>query len=301
MSRRAIHYPPALTPVLYLTGAIVAVQAWHAGHAVVAILCLPPLMYVGHMMLITFHEAAHYHLSAKRWFNEARGVVLGIFAFVPLSVYRHVHQFHHARLASEQDAELWPYSRPSVPRWLRVVAAATELTLSWPFTQLQFLLGTFASGRLTKAMRRRIALEYGAMAIGWAFAIAIIAHYGWWEEFFIGYAVPMLGAFNIHAWRKFVEHMGLRSNSPTAAARCIVPRQPLGKLQSAMLLNVNYHSTHHRNGNLHFHELAEATPRVHAADPDALPVFPSYRAALLDMLPTLADPRVGSQWQSNRH
>jgi hypothetical protein len=44
---------------------------------------------------------------------------------------------------------------------------------------------------------------------------------------------------------------------------------------------------------VHFHELADATPRVHAADPNALPVFPSYRAALLDMLPTLADPRVG--------
>jgi fatty acid desaturase len=184
---------------------------------------------------------------------------------------------------------------------VRIVAAATELTLSWPFAQLQFLRGTFASGRLTKAVRRRIALEYVVLALAWALAIAIIAEYGWWQEFAIGYAVPMLGAFNIHAWRKFVEHMGLQSNSPTTAARCIVPERSPGRVLSATLLHVNYHSTHHKNGYLHFHELADATPRVHAADPNALPVFPSYRAALLDMLPTLADPRVGSQWQSSRH
>jgi fatty acid desaturase len=280
---------------------IIGIQAWHAGHAVVAIVCWLPLMYFGHMMLLTFHEAVHYHLSPRRWANEVRGVMIGMFACVPLSVFRHVHQLHHARLASEQDAELWPYSRPSVPRWLRIVAAAAELTLSWPFTQLQFVRGTFASGRLTKAVRRRIALEYAVMAVLWALAIATIAKYGWWEEFAIGYAVPMLGAFNIHAWRKFVEHMGLQSNSPTTAARCIVPERPLGRVASAVLLHVNYHSTHHKNGNLHFHELADATPRVHAADPNALAVFPSYRAALLDMLPALANPRVGSQWQGSRH
>jgi fatty acid desaturase len=301
MSRGAIRYPPALTPVLYVAAMLVAIRAWHAGHEIVTIACWLPLMYLGHMMLLTFHEAAHYHLSANRWMNEVRGVALGIFAVVPLSVYRHVHQFHHARLASEQDGELWPYSRPSAPRWLRILAAATELTLSWPFSQVQFLRDTFASGRLTKAVRTRIALEYALQAGAWALAIATIAKYGWWQEFVIGYAVPMLGAFNIHAWRKFVEHMGLEGNSPTTGVRCIVPERPLGKVQSALLLHVNYHSTHHKNGNLHFHELAAATPRVHAADPAALGVFPSYRAALLHMLPTLADPRVGSQWQTTRH
>jgi len=300
MSRGAIHHAPALTPVLYAAGMIAAIHAWHGGHAALAVAWWLPLMYLGHMMLLTFHEAAHYHLSARRWVNEVRGITLGVFALVPLGVYRHVHQFHHARLASEQDDELWPYNRPSVPRWLRVAAAAAELTLSWPFTQLQFLRGTFASGRLTKAVGTRIALEYALMAVAWVPAIAIIAKYGWWEEFAIAYAVPMLGAFNIHAWRKFIEHMGIQSNSPTAAVRCIVPEGPLGKVQSALLLHVNYHSTHHKNGNLHFHELAAATPRVHAADPNALPVFPSYRAALLHMLPTLADPRVGGQWQDSR-
>jgi fatty acid desaturase len=279
---------------------IAAIQAWHAGHVLVVVVCWLPLMYFGHMLLLAFHEASHYHLSENRWMNEARGIVLGMFAFVPLSVFRHIHQFHHAHLASEQDPELWPYSRPSTPRWLRIVAAATELTLSWPFEQLQFLRGTFASGRLTKAVGRRIALEYALLAIVWGLAIAIIATHGWWQEFAIGYAVPMLAAFNIHTWRKFIEHMGLRSNAATAGARCIVPQRWPGRGVSALLLHVNYHSTHHKNSNLHFHELAGATPRVHAAEPNALPFFPSYRAALLDMLPTLADPRVGGQWQSGR-
>ena len=48
MSRGAIHDPPALTPVLYAAAMMVAIHAWHAGHAIVTVFRWLPLMYLGY-------------------------------------------------------------------------------------------------------------------------------------------------------------------------------------------------------------------------------------------------------------
>jgi fatty acid desaturase len=296
--RWTFRYPPLLTPLLlYVTAMVAAIAAWRSGHPLLVVACWLPMMQLGHMMLLAFHEAVHYHLSSRRWVNEFRGVFLGTVAFIPLSVYRHVHYFHHARLAAEEDPELWPYNKPASPRWLRVLSACIELTLGWGFTQVQFLRGILVSNKRTARLERRIALEYALLASVWALVLAAVAMRGWWEEFLIGYVVPAFGASNVHAWRKFVEHMGLRGNSAMTATRSVVPQRPVGRVLSTILLHVNYHGAHHRHARLHFHGLAKAMPQAHTADPQALPVFPSYFRALLDMLPALANPRVGGQWQ----
>lgn len=296
--RRTFRYPPLLSPLLYAAVMCAAIAAWRGGHRLIAVACWLPMIQLGHMMLLAFHEAVHYNLSRRRWLNEVRGLVLGLFAFVPLSAYRHVHSFHHARLATPDDAELWPYNQPAAPRWFRIVCAGVELTLSWVFTQLQFLRGILVSGRLTASLRRRIALEYMLSVTVWGLVLALVAVQGWWEEFLVGYAVPALGASNLHAWRKFIEHMGLEGNSPLTSTRSVVPQRRVGRALSAILLHVNYHGTHHRHGQIHFYDLPEAAPQVQAAEPQALPVYPSYFRALLDMLPALANPRVGAQWLS---
>jgi fatty acid desaturase len=289
-----------MTPVLYAGTAILAVQAWHAGTWWLLVACWLVMMHAGHMMLLAFHEAVHYHLSKKRWANELRGILLGTFALIPLSVYRHVHRLQHARLACPEDAELWPYNQPRIPRLVRIAAAAAELTLSFPFSQVLFFRGLLVGGRLPSTVRARIAVEYAALFAVWGAALALVAAHGWWQEFAVAYVVPALGAATLQAWRKFIEHVGLEGNSPTTATRCIIPRNAVGKAFSAMMLHENYHSTHHRYGSLHFHDLAAATPPVHAADPRAVRVFPSYFIAMLDMLPALADPRVGAQWPAAR-
>lgn len=293
---RTIHYPPLLSPLLYAVFLCAAIAAWRGGYWLIAVACWLPMMQLAHMMLLAFHEAVHYHLSSRRWLNETRGLILGMFAFMPLSVYRHVHSSHHAGLATQDDAELWPYNTPTAPRWFRLVCAGVELTLSWLFMQIQFLRGLLISDKLTARLVRRIALEYGLLVAVWGLVLAAIAVRGWWEEFLIGYVIPALGASNLHAWRKFIEHMGLEGNSPMTATRSVFPERPVGQAWSAILLHVNYHGTHHRHGQIHFHDLPEAAPQAQAADPQALPVYPSYFRAMLDMLPTLANPRVGSQW-----
>lgn len=296
MQGSVFRYSPLLTPVLYVIAAVVTLATWRAGHPAATVLCWVIMALLGHMALLEFHEACHFHLSSRRWLNEARGIALGTFAFIPLSVYRHVHGWHHARLSTEYDAELWPYNKPSVPRGLRVAAAIVELTLSFPFTQFQFLRGLFVTGRLARGVRTRILMEYLLLVVFWAIAIWIVAAYDWWEEFLVAYVVPALGSASVQVWRKFIEHVGLTGHSPTTSARCVAPQGVVGRVISALMLYENYHSAHHRYGSLHYSLLEVATPEVHAAEPDALPVFPSYFAALLDLLPTLADPKVGAQW-----
>ncbi|HZP89087.1 MAG TPA: fatty acid desaturase [Burkholderiales bacterium] len=273
---------------------------WRAGLWAATVLCWVVMAFIGHIMLLTLHEAAHYHLSRRRWLNEARGMILGTLSFMPLSVYRHVHRWHHARLGTEHDTEVWPYNLPSVPRWLRVATAIVELTISFPFTQVQFLRGLFVVGRVAPRTRMRIALEYLLLVTVWGTAVWIVTVNHWWEEFLVVLIVPALGAANVQVWRKFIEHVGLTGHSAATATRCVAPRDTLGRIVSALMLNENYHSAHHRFGSLHYTELEEATAKVHATDPDALPVFPSYFAAFVHMLPALVDPKVGAQWLHGR-
>ena len=58
-----------------------------------------------HGMLIGFHEASHGLLRKSRRLNEFDGVIIGMFSFLPFSLYRVVHQTHHIHLATERDTE----------------------------------------------------------------------------------------------------------------------------------------------------------------------------------------------------
>jgi fatty acid desaturase len=69
-----------------------------------------------HGMLIGFHEASHGLLRKSRRLNEIDGIIIGVFSFMSLSLYRAAHQLHHAYLATERDIELFcSYALFSVP------------------------------------------------------------------------------------------------------------------------------------------------------------------------------------------
>src|SRR3954468_20174057 len=119
-----------------------------------------------HGMLIGFHEASHGLLRKSRRLNEFDGVILGVFSFLPFSLYRVVHQTHHMHLATEKDTELWPFVRTNAPRWVRLLAAFLELTIGLfysPFIFLRVFLSPNSIVRSRK-VRRRIWLEL-AMAV----------------------------------------------------------------------------------------------------------------------------------------
>src|SRR4029078_8890752 len=105
-------------------------------------LALPLVLVVAHLMhglLIGFHEASHGLLRKSRRLNEFDGVILGVFSFLPFSLYRVVHQMHHMHLATERDTELWPVVITKAPRWARRSAALLELTVGLFYSPLIFL------------------------------------------------------------------------------------------------------------------------------------------------------------------
>src|SRR5689334_2113462 len=79
-----------------------------AGRIAAAALLVLGLGHLMHGHLIAFHEAAHGSLCPVRWLNEGLGILVGLFSFMSLSLFRVVHHGHHAYLTTERDEELWP-------------------------------------------------------------------------------------------------------------------------------------------------------------------------------------------------
>ena len=124
-------------------------------------LVLPLVLVAAHFMhgiLIGFHEASHGLLRKSRRLNEFDGVLIGVFSFLPFSLYRAMHQRHHMHLATERDTELWPFVLPKVPRWARCGAALFELTLGLFYSPFLFLRNFLSRSPVVRSrkVRRRI-------------------------------------------------------------------------------------------------------------------------------------------------
>src|SRR6186997_860611 len=121
-------------------------------------LAVPLVLVVSHLMhgtLIGLHEAAHGLLRKNRRFNEFDGVVISTLSLMSFSLYRVVHQTHHAYLATERDYEFWPLSQTSVPRWKRCLAAFFELNLGLVYSPFVFLRAFFSSRSPVRSKRVR--------------------------------------------------------------------------------------------------------------------------------------------------
>src|SRR5262245_61416620 len=137
-----------------LLAAVVRETLWLA---VVAVLVVAHLM---HGQLIAFHEAAHGLLCPTQSYNDGVGFLIGMLSFTSLSLYRAAHHLHHAYLGTERDEELWPFVRPTSPRWLRRTAAFLELTAGLVWTPLLLLRSFLRPGSPIRGpVRRRIWAE----------------------------------------------------------------------------------------------------------------------------------------------
>lgn len=297
----AFRYPPILNYAAWLILTPAAVFLWQTPCWWLVLFLWPLQAHLGHVLLTGFHEASHYSLARNYWLNELMGILVGIVVFIPLSVYRHLHMYHHSRLGSETDYELWPYTITRYSRPFRVAAAAIELTLGFFFTPLLFLRGALVDGRVSRAVAGRMVAEYVVCLAAWAAALSVIAWHGWWGTFLAAYLLPSMIAGNLQSLRKFVEHMGLTGDTPMTATRTVVHPNSTGKMLSASIHFVNYHGTHHRFGKLAYFDLPSATDRACELESQPLPVYTSYARAFFDMLPSLADPRVGPQWRRECH
>jgi fatty acid desaturase len=266
-------------------------------------LAVPLVLLSAHFMhgiLVGFHEASHGLLRKSRRLNEFDGVLIGIFSFLPFSLYRAVHQMHHMHLARERDTELWPFVRPEISRPARCLAALFELTLGLfysPFLFLRTFVGRTPIVRSRK-VRRRIWQELALTAVSWTLLIGAVAFFGVWKYFLWIYLAPALIAGNLQSWRKYIEHVGLTGNTVNSSTRSIVPKSWFGRVFAHTLLHEPYHGVHHQNAALPHRVLPQFTSVLTPKTPDDVAPFMSYRQALPDLIRSLANPRVGSQWRN---
>ena len=227
-------------------------------------------------------------------------MLLGVFSFMSFSLYRAAHQTHYAYFATERDEELWPFVFTNSPRWSRILAAVLELNVGLLFTPCLFLRSFLRAGSpiRSRKVRRRIWAELVLMVVVvWIGIIAAVSYWQVWHYFGWMYLAPAFIAANLQSWRKYVEHVGLTGGTLNSATRHIVTEGWAGRLVAFTLLHESYHGVHHLHLGLPHAELPGRVAEIMPATPEERPSFPSCRHAVCDVLRSLADPRVGAQWQ----
>jgi fatty acid desaturase len=266
---------------------------------------VPLVLIISHLMhgaAVGFHEASHGLLRKNRRFNEFDGVLIGLMSFMSFSLYRAAHQSHHAHFATEKDEELWPFVFTTTPRWARILAAVLELTCGLLFTPFLFLRTFLRKGSpiRNKRVRKRIWKELGLIVVIWTGIFIAVSHFQLWTYFLWMYLIPTFIAGDLQSWRKYIEHVGLTGNTANSGTRNIVARGWGGRLMAFSLLHEPFHGLHHLHVGLPHAELPKLAPELEPQNPDEIHPFPSYRHALMHLICSLSDPRVGAQWrQSN--
>ena len=266
-------------------------------------LAVPLVLVLSHLMhgvLIGLHEAAHGLLRKNRGFNEFDGVVIGTLSLMSFSLYRVVHQTHHAYLATERDYEFWPLSQTSVPRWKRCLAAFFELNLGLFYSPFVFLRAFLCSPSpvRSKRVRQRIWAELALTVVTWTLILWVISATGVWKYFIWMYLAPALLAANLQSWRKYIEHVGMTGDTVNSSTRSIVARSWMGKVVAFTLLHEPFHGVHHQRAGLPHSVLPQHVEKLQPKKPGERAPYTSYRYALVELVRCLADPRVGPQWRT---
>ncbi|MCA8985072.1 MAG: fatty acid desaturase [Planctomycetaceae bacterium] len=280
-----------------LGGVVILITTWYAGLWPLTVLLWFVVAHFFHTKPLSLHDACHGTLSSNRRMNGIYGVLCGTVSLVPLSVYRHAHAYHHGFMSSDRDPELWPFNVPGTSRGFRMLCAFLEIVFGFIYTPFLFFRSLFVCGSVKKNVRRRILLEYGLIVLFWGSIAVILTKYQWWEPFAIGYFAPLVIAGAYQTLNKYTEHMGLMGETVLSGTRSVIPETLLHKAFSNMLQHVDHHGAHHRYAQIPFYHLPKASPIVYSQRSAENPVFTTYYAAFFDMLPTLADPKVGGQWK----
>ena len=266
-------------------------------------LAVPLVLLVSHFMhgaAVGFHEAAHGLLRRNRRFNEFDGILIGVFSFTSFSLYRAAHQSHHAYLSTERDEELWPFVMVKTPRWLRRLAAFVELTMGLLFTPALFLRSFLRTGSpiRSKKVRRRIWKELILMLVVWITILTSVTYWQVWPYFMCMYVIPEIIAANLQSWRKYIEHMGMTGSTVNGCTRNIIDNGWFGRFVSLTLLHEPYHGAHHLHVGMPHAELPGRASELQPTQPGEPYPFRSYAHAMLDLMRSLRDPRVGEQWKA---
>ena len=292
---------PVVMTIFYLTQIALGFAVYQSFYW----LAVPLVLVSSHLMhgiLIALHEASHGLLRKNRTLNEIDGILIAAFGGMSFSLYRVIHQSHHAHLATERDEELWPFVHPGVSRPARILAAILELGFGMLYTPFLFIRAFVRPGSTIrrKNLRRRIWAEFGVALCLWIVILGAVAWFGVWKYFIWLHLAPAWLAANMQSLRKYIEHVGLLGSTVNSSTRSIVAQGWLGKLVAFTLLHEPFHGVHHRHSGLSHAKLPQFVAILEPARPDEIPPFASYWQAFQDLFRSLADPRVGAQWSIDK-
>jgi fatty acid desaturase len=249
----------------------------------------------------SFHEMAHQTLGHRPRLSIWTGRIIGSFMIIPYTVYRETHIRHHAYLNSPRDWELWPYSDPGASLWFRRLYVWFDVLLA--VVSGPVIYGRIAFSRnspLSARTRRRIYREYAASAAFWAGVWALLI---WLSlrgtiepaKCLPLWYLPLLVAPAFGTLRKFTEHLGMASYDPILGTRTVVGENLVTRLCSYFNFELFVHGPHHRYPRTPHGRLVERLDEFRRERPEmAVPLFSSYRAAFLNVLPWLfQNPGVG--------
>ena len=130
----------------------------------------------------------------------------------------------------------------------------------------------------------------------WGALVGAAAWWNAWTYLIVLYVLPGMLAGNLQSLRKYIEHMGLTGATVLSSTRSVSPSGLLGRLFALSLFNIPYHGVHHQYAGMPQAKMPEFTDLLIPKDERELPPYRGYWRAFRDMLWTLPDPRVGSQW-----
>ena len=244
-----------------------------------------------------FHELAHQSLFPSRNMNIWLGRFVGTMSFVPYNVYRESHIRHHAYLNKPTDWELWPYSDPNTSIWFRRIFCWLEFPLGlftspFAYSQLYF---SRRSPLKNPQVNRTIAFEYLGILVFWSLVVGLVTWFSVWDIFIRAWVIPHWLAGVFQTFRKFTEHLGMKSYDPLLGTRTVIGTGIVTRVCSYFNYHIFAHGIHHRHPKIDHSELSSKMEHYQTSNPDVwYPVFRTYWGAILHMLPSaIVNPGVG--------
>jgi fatty acid desaturase len=119
---------------------------------------------------------------------------------------------------------------------------------------------------------------------------------GWWVGFVVAVLVPLWLAAAIQTLDKFTQHLGLHGDTVLSATRTIAAERGIGKILSLSVQRVDHHGAHHLDASVPYYHLPEATKEIYVEGHEPGPIYGNHFRAVLAMLPSMLDPKIGVQW-----
>jgi fatty acid desaturase len=215
-----------------------------------------------HALFILYHDAAHYHLTRRRGFNDFLiNVAIGVPGLVPVEFYRPLHLAHHRHLGTAQDPER-RFLYHDQPWRFRPLDA-------WPLARQ--LLGdllvlnmvrNMAAFKRAGGQNTRLGRPFQAAAAVWVAIVALIVWACSARTILLVAAlwfVPLLTlSVLLQKIRSMAEHSGGPHATPGWADWTYSWRTGWIGRVFVWPYHINLHLQHHRNPALPWHALPDA-------------------------------------------